>query len=34
MPHNFFFTHGEPNTPQVKPTEDNCEAFLHNMCQM
>jgi hypothetical protein len=21
-------THGVPNTPQVKPTEDNCEAFF------
>jgi hypothetical protein len=21
-----FLTHGVPNTPQVKPTEDNCEA--------
>jgi hypothetical protein len=26
MPH--FFTHGVPNTPEVKPTEDNCEAYF------
>jgi hypothetical protein len=26
MPHHFL-THGVPNTPQVKPTEDNCEAY-------
>jgi hypothetical protein len=23
-----FWTHGVPNTPQVKPTEDNCEAYF------
>jgi hypothetical protein len=23
-----FLTHGVPNTPQVKPTEDNCEAYF------
>jgi hypothetical protein len=28
MPHHFFLTHSVPNTPQVKPTEDNCEAYF------
>jgi hypothetical protein len=23
-----FLAHGVPNTPQVKPTEDNCEAYF------
>jgi hypothetical protein len=23
-----FFTHGVPNTPQVKPTEDNWQAYF------
>jgi hypothetical protein len=23
-----FLTHGVPNTPQVKPTEDNCEVYF------
>jgi hypothetical protein len=23
-----FLTHGVPKTPQVKPTEDNCEAYF------
>jgi hypothetical protein len=23
-----FLTHDVPNTPQVKPTKDNCEAYL------
>jgi hypothetical protein len=23
-----FFTHGVPNTPQLKPTEDDCEAYF------
>jgi hypothetical protein len=23
-----FLTHGVPNTPQVKPAEDNCEAYF------
>jgi hypothetical protein len=27
MPHHFL-THGAPNMPQVKPTEDNCEAYF------
>jgi hypothetical protein len=27
MPHHFL-THGVPNTPQVKPTEDNCQAYF------
>jgi hypothetical protein len=31
MPTNcltIFFTHGVPNTPQVKPTDDNIEAYF------
>jgi hypothetical protein len=24
----FFLTHGVPNAPQVKLTEDNCEAYF------
>jgi hypothetical protein len=27
MPHHFF-THGVPNTPQMKPTEDNRESYF------
>jgi hypothetical protein len=30
MSHHFL-THGVPNTPQVKPTEDNCEAYFTHM---
>jgi hypothetical protein len=25
---NTFLTHDVPNTPQVKPTEDNCEVYF------
>jgi hypothetical protein len=26
--HHNFLTHGVPNTPQLKPTEDNCEEYF------